>query len=193
MAIGPRHDSPEEGKARILQAARVRYLRGQRIELTTLATELGIGRATAYRWLGGNERLLAIVLTERISHNFARLLHDNREKTGREKVLGVVEGYLRHSAASTRLEALLHRDQRRALHVLAASAHGVPQLVIRLFEDLLTTEQCVDHLELPVPAHTLAYGIVSLIEAYLYADVFAGEKRDIDTAVHLIGLLVPPY
>lgn len=193
MASTPRHESLEEGQARILQAARERYLRGQRIELTTLAAELGIGRATAYRWLGDNERLLAMVLTERIGHNFARLLCRNREKIGREKVLGVAEGYLRHAATSTRLEALLQRDQRRALHVLATSAHGVPQLVIGLFEELLITEQRAGHLELPVPAHTLAYGIVCLIEAYLYADVFAGEKRDIDTAAQLIGLLVPPH
>jgi hypothetical protein len=39
--------------------ARERYLRGQRIELTALAAEHGVSRATAYRWFGDNDRLLA--------------------------------------------------------------------------------------------------------------------------------------
>jgi AcrR family transcriptional regulator len=66
----PRERQRENCKARILTDARDRYMRGQRIELTALAAEHGVGRATAYRWFGDNERVLAEVLGERARKNF---------------------------------------------------------------------------------------------------------------------------
>jgi AcrR family transcriptional regulator len=191
MPSNVRHGTPEEGRACILQAARQRYRCGQRIELTQLAAEQGIGRATAYRWFGDNDRLLAEILAERIRENFAVLLRENAGKVGRDKVLSVVEGFLRYAARSERLESLLRSDQRRILKILATSSHGVQQMVVELFEHLLGDEQAAGHIFVGVPNHTLAYGIVRLIEAYLYTDGLTGETRDIDTAVQLIGLLVP--
>jgi AcrR family transcriptional regulator len=191
MASDPRERRREDGKARILDAARERYVRGQRIELATLAAEQGISRASAYRWLGDNDRLMAEVLGERVRENFAGRVRENAGKSGRARVLSVVDGFLRHAAGSERLEAMLRREPNRVLKILASSAHGVQQMVVRLFEDLLNEEQSAGHLELAVPAHTLAYGIVRLLEAYLYADVVAGEERDIESAVQIIGLLMP--
>jgi AcrR family transcriptional regulator len=191
MPRNVRHGTPEEGRARIVQAARERYLRGQRIELTQLAAEHGIGRATAYRWLGDNDRLLAEILAERIRENFDAILRANAGRTGREKVLSVVDGFLRQAIRSERLDSLLRNDQRRVLKILATSAYGVQQMVVELFEDLIGEEQAAGRIDLTVANRTLAYGIVRLIEAYLYTDVLTGERRDIDTAMQLIGLLVP--
>ncbi|HZZ47850.1 MAG TPA: QsdR family transcriptional regulator [Pseudonocardia sp.] len=191
MVSDPRERRREDGKARILDAARERYVRGHRIELATLAAEQGISRASAYRWLGDNDRLLAEVLGERVRENFDARVREHTGKSGRDRVLSVVDGFLRHAAGSERLEALLRREPNRVLKILASSAHGVQQMVVRLFEDLLSEEQGAGHVELPVPAHTLAYGIVRLLEAYLYADVVAGEERDIESAVQIIGLLMP--
>jgi AcrR family transcriptional regulator len=185
------HRSPEEGKARILRAALQRYLRGQRIELVRLAAEQGVSRATAYRWWGSNDRLLAEVCTRRVTENFFRLLRDNVHRAGREKVLCVVDGFLRHAVESRRLAALLKHDQRRTLKVIATSVYGVQQTVVALFGDLLAAEQVAGNIALVVPARTLALGIVRLIEASLYADLVTGEKRDVEAAVQLIGLLIP--
>jgi hypothetical protein len=107
------------------------------------------------------------------------------------RVLAVVEGILRHAASSERLEALLRRDPNRALKILASSAYDIQRMEAQLLETLLNDEHAARHLQLAVPAHTLAYGIIKLMEAYLYADVMAGEQRDIDTAVRIDALLIP--
>lgn len=190
MVSQPRHGTPEEGKARILRAARERYLGGKRIELTQLAAAEGIGRATAYRWLGDNDRLVAEILAERVRKNFVRLVRENNGLTGREKVLAVVAGFLRRAVESEHFEALLRRDERRVLKIVMTSAHGVQEMTKTLLEELLNEEHAAGHIDLPVAADILASGIVRLIEAHIYADVVAGEKRDVEMALQVIGLLM---
>jgi AcrR family transcriptional regulator len=73
----------EECKARILTGARDRYMRGQSIELTALAAEHGVGRATAYRWFGDNERVLAEVLGERARENFGDRIREHADRFAR--------------------------------------------------------------------------------------------------------------
>ena len=47
------------------RAARAQFVAGQRVDVTILARDLGLGRATIYRWFGSRERLLAdVVATE---------------------------------------------------------------------------------------------------------------------------------
>jgi AcrR family transcriptional regulator len=166
-------------------------MRGQRIELTALAAEHNISRATAYRWFGDNDRVLAEVLGERTRDNFLDRIREHADKSGRDRVLAVVDGVLHHAANSERLEDLLRRDPNRVLKIVASSAHDIQRMEVQLLETLLDEEHAAGHLRLAVPAHTLAYGIIKLMEAYLYADVMAGEQRDIDTAVRIVALLMP--
>ncbi|HZZ48644.1 MAG TPA: QsdR family transcriptional regulator [Pseudonocardia sp.] len=181
----------KEGKGLILGAALRRYRQGQRIEIASLASELGISRASAYRWFGDNDRLLADVLVDRVQDNFHARLLENADKTGRQRVLDVVAGFLRHAAGSERFDVLLQREPQRVLKVVASSSHRVQGVTVQLVEQLLDEEQSAGFLDLAVPAGTLAYAVVRLMEGYLYADVMAGEKRDVDTAVRLVGLLIP--
>ena len=46
----------------VLRAAMRRYLRGERIDVQAIATELGLGRATIYRWFGSRDGLIGAVL-----------------------------------------------------------------------------------------------------------------------------------
>src|SRR4029079_9873954 len=46
----------------VLRAARRRFLDGQRLDMAELATDLGIARATLYRWVGDREHLLGEIL-----------------------------------------------------------------------------------------------------------------------------------
>ena len=39
-----------------------RYLRGRRVDVRAIAGELGLGRATIYRWFGSREELIGEVL-----------------------------------------------------------------------------------------------------------------------------------
>src|SRR4051812_10411968 len=42
--------------------ARRRFVRGERVDMTALAAELGVNRVTLYRWVGSREQLLVEVV-----------------------------------------------------------------------------------------------------------------------------------
>src|SRR5689334_23457734 len=46
----------------VLKLATRRYLHGERIDVQAIAAELGLGRATIYRWFGTREELIGEVL-----------------------------------------------------------------------------------------------------------------------------------
>src|SRR3954470_22493509 len=58
----PRGRPAAASRQAVLDAATQRYLRGQRIDVQAIAAELGLGRATIYRWFGTREELIGEVL-----------------------------------------------------------------------------------------------------------------------------------
>src|SRR5260221_11258946 len=76
-----------------LRLARRRWLESGRVDMSELAGDLGIGRATLYRWVGSRERLIGEVIW-----TFAdAAMGDARARArgaGPEYVAGVVERYL---------------------------------------------------------------------------------------------------
>ncbi len=50
----------------MLAAARAQYLAGERVDLTVVARDLGLGRATIYRWFGSRELLLGEVIADEL-------------------------------------------------------------------------------------------------------------------------------
>src|SRR4051812_20062816 len=53
---------PAASREEVMAAAMHRYLRGQRVDVRAIAGELGLGRATIYRWFGSREQLIGEVL-----------------------------------------------------------------------------------------------------------------------------------
>lgn len=191
MATDLRSRRRDEGRALLLHAAQERYLRGERIEISTLASEHGISRASAYRWLGDNDRLLSDVLVSRARENFETQRKRHAGRRGRARILAMVHGFLHHAGESEHFDALLRREPQRALKLVASGAYGTQPVVVALFQELLEEEVAAGHLQLAIDAHTMAYAMVRLFEAFLYADIVAGEEQDLDRAVDLVGLLLP--
>lgn len=191
MGTDPRSRRREEGRTRLIEAARERYLAGERIEISTLASDHGISRASAYRWLGDNDRLLGEVLVWRSQQNFEEQRRKHARKRGRSKVVAIIADFMRHAAESEHFNTQLRADPPRVLRILTSGAFETQGVVVALFEGLLQEEADAGRLELPVEAHTLAYALVRLMEAFLYGDIVAGEEFDHDRAVAVMALLLP--
>jgi AcrR family transcriptional regulator len=174
----------------IIAGARHRYLRGEPIELTTLAAEYGVSRATAYRWLGDNDSLLAEVLAERVRSNFRNRTAENAAQSGQDRVLAVIAGLLRHTSESDRFAELLRRAPHRVLKILASDGYPVRAVTIGLFEKLLEEERSAGRLHLVAPSREISHAIVRLLESFLYASVVADELVDVESTVDLVRLLL---
>src|SRR5256885_12429894 len=53
---------PAASRDDVLAAALYRYLRGRRVDVQAIASELGLGRTTIYRWFGSRDELLGGVI-----------------------------------------------------------------------------------------------------------------------------------
>jgi AcrR family transcriptional regulator len=173
-----------------VDAARQRYREGAPIDLATLAAEQGISRATAYRWIGGNDHLLAAVLRARARELWASHVAEHAEETGAERVVAVISDFLHHVDESKRFRVILEADPARAMSIVASGAHPNQQVVIGLVQELIQEEVDRGHLSIGWEPHTLAYAIVRIFEAFLYGDIVAGEHQDLDRAVEIIDILV---
>ena len=173
----------------LLDLARRRFLKGQRIGLEDLAAELGISRATAYRWAGNADFLSGLVIASIAEDTFRRAASEARGR-GAARVVDVIARGMRYVATSAAYRAFLERDPQRALRIVASKDGPVQQRTIAMHEELLAAEVRRGALTLPVDTHTMAYALVRVVESFLYADAIAGETLELEKAVAILKLML---
>jgi hypothetical protein len=167
-----------------------RFVCGERLDIQGLADELGVSRATAYRWAGGNvEALTSTVVGALLEATFARCLREAQGRTGWARVLDAEERGLRYIASFAPYTAFVAGEGERALRIVASKAGLAHPLNVRLHRELLEEEERAGNVRLPVDASTLAYAMVRIAESFLYADLILGERPDVDKAMQVMRLL----
>ena len=177
--------------ADLLGLAGRRFLKGERVRVEELAAELGVSRATAYRWVGNNEQLIGGVIASLSLEVYQQALRGARGR-GAARVVDMMARGMRLIAAAPAYRAFLEREPEKALRMVASKAGPVQAGTIALHQRLLEEEIERGHLRLPVDPHTMAYALVRIAESFLYADLIAGEKPDIAKAVEIVKLMLGP-
>jgi AcrR family transcriptional regulator len=180
---------PASAPAQLRALARRRFLAGERLSVEELAAELGISRATAFRWAGNADALAGEVVASLVDDTFRRTLREARGR-GAARVVDVMARGLRFVATSKPYRAFVERDPQRALRIVASKEGPVQARTIACYEALLQEELARGTLRLPVDAHTMAYALVRVAESFLYADLIAGEKPDLAKAVEIVKLML---
>lgn len=170
------------------ELARAKWLAGERLDIGKLADELGVGRATVFRWVGTREQLYGEV----ISAAFAQSIESARRKSrgnGAVFLTQVTHHLLTSLAASKPLRTFVEQDPELALRIVMSSSSPVERRVITAVRDLIDGEVTTGHLQPQLDVGSLAYVIVRIAESFLYRDALTGEAPDIDTATKAIGVL----
>jgi AcrR family transcriptional regulator len=161
----------------VLRVVRSQYLAGQRVDVTVVARELGLGRATIYRWFGSRERLIS----EAIVREFDLLLERKRAQargSGAEWLLTVLDSVNRALSRSSALRRLVEQERQIALRLLTSSGGVVQPWVTAAFRGLIDEQVAAGTYAPPASAETLAYALVRLMEAFLYNDAAIGIRGD---------------
>ena len=177
-ATGTRRGRPATAsRDDVVRAARAQFLAGQRVDVTTIARDLGLGRATIYRWFGAREQLLAEVIATEFEALVTRARGRVRPRgaQGLLEVFDRVNRWLAHSAA---LRRFLEQERAAALRLLTASDGGVQPRSVASITELIATEVAAGRYDPPADPQTLAYAIVRLAEAFLYNDAAFGIRGD---------------
>jgi AcrR family transcriptional regulator len=164
----------------------------QRLDMRALAAELGVGRATLYRWVGSRDALLGEVFWWRARRSHVRAAIASSGLVGKERILASLQTFLTSAQGDAALHRFLATEPEVALRVLTSRAARVQAGSIAVIERLLAEETEAGRLALAVDRSTLAYVIVRICESFLYADVIAGRETDIDQAITVVGQLLGP-
>ena len=169
---------PAASRGDVLAAATYRFLRGRRIDVREIASELGLGRSTIYRWFGSREGLIGEVIADAGEP----LLDAARAEAGGSGGTALLETFDRLNRKLVEAPALLRfveQERDAALRILTFD--GIPQRrMVANITRLIEKEVGDGAYEPPVEPSTLAYAIVKLAEAFLFNDAAAGMRGDVE-------------
>jgi AcrR family transcriptional regulator len=178
----------------VLRVVTGQYLGGHRVDVTVVARELGVGRATIYRWFGSREGLLG----EAVAQELELLIAAKRRQVTRRGAVGLLEVFDRINRSlsrSTALRRLLEQERNVGMRLLTSSDGVVQPRAIAMIESLIEAEASAGTFDPPADPQTLAYAIVRLAEAFLYNDAAIGIRGDHqrlrDVQAALLGVARP--
>ncbi len=163
----------------VLDAALYRYLRGRRVDVQSLAAELGLGRTTIYRWFGSRDRLIGEVLIRAAEP----ILDDARAQAGRRGPHALLEAFDRVNrsfAAAPALRQFVEQERETALRIMTSGSGIVQPYLVSRIRAWIEAEVDAGAYDAPVEPATLAYAIVRLAEAFIYNDAGPGVRGDVD-------------
>jgi AcrR family transcriptional regulator len=161
----------------VLQAVAEQYVNGRRVDVTVVARDLGVSRATIYRWFGSRDALIGEV----VAIELERLIAAKRQAVTRRGAAGLVEvldATNRSLAKSTALQRLLEQEPIGAMRLLTASDGIVQPRAVACVGELIRAEASAGTFDPPAEPDALAYAIVRLAEAFLYNDAAIGIRGD---------------
>ena len=160
---------------------------GRRLDMQGLADELGVSRVTLFRRVGSREELLSRalrLLTERTLEAAVARWEAERppgelHTPGTGRYINVIV------SQAAGLRRLLDDEPALALRVLTDPRGRVQTVMVAFIEELLHRDIEEFGLVILIDPGALAYALVRLGESFLYADVLAARKPDVETAVFL--------
>jgi AcrR family transcriptional regulator len=171
--------APRATRDEVLAAAVARYLASERIDVLALSAQLGVSRASVYRWFGSREGLIGEVLVT-TAEELVASARRHAAGIGAARLLDGFDRINRGLASSDALRHFLRDERTRALRMLASGAGPVQPTMVRLIREIIEEEQRAGHYDPPTDADTLAYAIVRLAESFLFNDAVADLKGDVD-------------
>lgn len=185
-------DSPSTGPIAAFRLARQAMLAGRRVDMQDLAAELGVARATLFRWVGNRDQLLAEVIWSTAEPTWRHAVEE-AQGAGAERVVAAYDRFVRDVIAAEFFARYLRREPERALRLLTTKASGFQHRLVAEFERLLRHEHATQDMCLPLPAADLAYLMVRIAESFIYSDLITGETPDATKATDAIRVLLGAY
>jgi AcrR family transcriptional regulator len=172
-----------------LNLARRRWLAGERLDMGSLARELGVSRATLYSWVGSKERLVGEVLWS-FADEGVRQAREAATGSGPDYIVEVVERFIHQNAGFEPLRSFISDDPQLALRLLTSKDGPVQGRMIAVARELLAEQVEAGALTPALDIDTLAYLMVRVAESFLYSDLISGSEPDVDKAVEVVRVLL---
>ena len=162
---------------------------GRRVDVQAIASELGLGRTTIYRWFGSRDELIGEVIAS-AAEPLLREAREGARGKGGKALLDTFDRFNRRLADAPALRAFVENERDAALRVITSGAGTVQPRIVAMITELIAEEVQRGTYEPPVDPSTLGYAIVRLAEAFLFNDAVAGMRGDVERLREVEGALL---
>lgn len=170
---------PAASRDDVLGAATRRYLRGERVDVQSIAAELGVGRTTIYRWFGTREELIGELLPLVTKPLLDQARADARGQ-GAAKLVDTFDRFNRSLVAAPALRQFVEREREAAVRIITSGAGNVQRRNVEMITEVIEAEVRAGTYEPPVEPATLGYAVVRLAEAFIFNESATGMGDSVD-------------
>ena len=169
--------------------AREMLRHGERIDMGVLASDLGIGRATLYRWTGDRNRLLSDVIWAELDE-LLTWVTNRTSGAGVDFLYSAVTEFLERLTSGPALRQFLANEGEAGMRLVTDVNGGVRPRLVQAIAGVFDREADQERYRLPDDAAVLADGILTIAERFLYHGGAVELNPDPETARRVIGLLL---
>jgi AcrR family transcriptional regulator len=157
-----------------------------RVDMQTLAAQLGVAPATLYRWFGSRGVLLEQAF-ELLARRFSAEARAEAEGDGDERVCAYARNVMSASAAFQPLRSFVEREKELGLRLLLRREGAVHRVISdELLAVVSETRPAAQAQQLDEAAHV----IVQIATSLVWATFMVGDEPQIDEAVQVIRVIL---
>src|SRR4051794_28745966 len=187
---GEERVKPKATPAGAFERAR-EYLRaGRRLDMVELAADLGVSRATLYRWTGDRERLLTDAVWAEAHMIAEHILHGTRRRSGVSRIQKVSVEYFDFFATNPGVNAFLAHERDAGLTLMTRVNGGFRPRAVAWTRDMIQAEIDAGAYHAPADPELLADGIFTIGERFLHHGGDPDVTPDTAAAGRMIAVLI---
>lgn len=165
------------------------WTKGERFDIGRMAQELGVSRATVFRWVGSRELLYGEVISRQFEQALALARNESRGQ-GPTFIADITQRLLHSLVANEPLRRFVQQDAEYAMRVLMSKSSTVEQRCAASVRSALEDGVREGHIRPAMDLDALAYVIVRIGESFLYRDAITGDPPDVQSAITAIRILL---
>lgn len=173
----------------VFKHARQWWFEGRRLNLGALADEVGVSRATIFRWVGNRDLLVAEILWSMYSQTLEAAMSEAQGE-GIDYLVDIYRRIGETAVSFKPLKRFLKQDPEYALKVLTSDATDYHDRIVAAWKGLLNEQLEQGKIQPQMETAELASLIVRLNEGSLYSDMIAGREPILETACKALRLLL---
>ncbi len=174
--------------------ARKWWVEGRRLNLSAMAEELGVGRATIMRWVGNKELLLGEVLwsiyAAMLDHVKNEVRHTHPNLSGIDYLAKIYHDMNAIMIQAQPLRRFLRQDPKFALHVLTSNVSGIQERLIKTWKEMIEEQIAAGNISPQMDPENIAYFAVRIGEGVVYSDLICGREPVLAPATTAFRLLL---
>ena len=193
LALSQRKSDERATPMTAFRMARRWWLEGRRLNLSLLAEELGVGRATLMRWVGNKDLLMGEILWS----EYKRLYDEAIERAQSDpKLKGIdflAQIYTDINVAlinARPMHDFMRAEPQWGLQLLTSNVSGLQSRLIETWRKLFEEQIQAGTIKPEMDADSLAYFIIRIGEGAIYCDLICGRTPNPEPASTAFRLLV---